>query len=315
MRSVFNRILCLLLVCALLPAAVWAEALYTPAGYPLSWYQQQAQNADPTQAFVQVIPHETPVRLAQNAAMNNELCWYTAFDMQEVNGVPFTLVKQTVTGFDEAGNIVWQSLYADQDIFFYDGRVLENGKTFTWGALAASNGTRWYALCLEGVDANGSELAFGGLIELLDEVRAVPVRAEFEAEPVRVDGKPFLEITCPQSPVRYVESLTDMPEEPGWEFTIVYENTGDSAFTLTHMEHVFFDGDEFAMDSAFRAETVAEWRGEGGVVFQPGDRWEDSNYQPMYEGFDTLFIRVTGTDESGEELSFTGRIDLVRQPQ
>ncbi len=301
-----------LMVALLLTGAATAETLYTPADYPLEWYQTQPENVDPTRAYVAVTAYAAQVRLKQNAAANNELRWHTAFSIQERNGIPFTLTKQTTTLFDASGEIIAQELYAQEDIFFYESHTLEDGNSFEWGALTAPCDARWYTLCAEGVDANGNELAFGGVIELLEEVEAVPERADFEVEQIPVEGKAFIRITCPDSPVRYTPSMPELQGEPGYEMATVYENTGNSAFTITQVEYALFNGDAFFVNSFYDGETVAEWRGEGGNVLQPGESWTDYTYEPVMD-FDTIFTRVTGLDESGEEMTFVGRIDLLRE--
>lgn len=174
-KFVLPAVLGALLVCAavavflLLNEKPAAEPAVTYEPFTYQWYRQAQTPAD-GQAFVSITVEEDPVPVIEDPEYPVGYGWIFCFNIEEVNGVPFTVEKITYQLFaSETNSGTWT--YENDDILNTLGSpILLKGKTAQWWGGLQYQGMIGAALALEGTDANGNALTFYRYVELSQEL-------------------------------------------------------------------------------------------------------------------------------------------------
>jgi len=283
-----------------------------PADYPLEWYLNPAPNADSSRAYVELVPRKTPVRL-ENLTISEDPMWPVGFDIVEKNGVSFTIDKISLIHFAKDGTQLASEVYAARDLREFMNDVLADGNISEWNNLTSLYEASYYCMAVEGTDAGGNKLAFGNAIELINEMEEIPVRSDFDASPEAQTGRAHMQLAFQEGDSLYItRGGNEYSGEDAWVYHLELENTGDAPFTLNSFEFVYFSGEEVFTKAEYNGEYIAEWRGEGGNVFQPGDKWVMDVFEPLHP-MDMLGIRIKGTDGQEGELFFTAKVNFLRE--
>ena len=137
--------------------------VYEP--YTYEWYQQAQQPVD-GQAFVRIWLEEEPVPVIKDADFPNGIGWYFCFNIDEVNGVPFTVEKAVYQLYATETDVGTWTFEGEEIISTLGNPMIVNGKTATWWGGMKYQGIKSAALALAGTDANGNKLIFGKYVEL-----------------------------------------------------------------------------------------------------------------------------------------------------
>ena len=293
-----------------LPAPSYEPVL--PADFPLDWYLHPALNSEPSAAYVELVPHKTPVRLMQ-VAISPDPCWEVGFDIIEQNGVSFTIEKITLIHFAADGSRLASEVYAARELHEFINDVLADGSISMWNNLTSLYDAAYYCMAVEGTDEHGNKGAFGGAIELINEMEENPVRSDFDVPPAPQAGRAHMTFSFQEGDSLYItRGGNEYTGEDIWQYHLEAENTGEAPFTLISFEFVYFNGEELFTKAEYNGKYIADWRGEGGNVFQPGDRWVMDLFDPLHP-MDMLGVRVKGTDGQEGELTFTAKVNFVRE--
>lgn len=299
----------LLLCCALMLSLTAAAA--EPAGpMTLEYYQSAVPNDDPARAYVELTPYENPIYQIFFEDVQQK-GWYYSYTIREVNGVPFTMKALAETMYDAAGEVLaYQRM---EDLSFFHTQLLENGEWQEFGMrIHEPTDVRWIAYQLDGTDANGKELSFHCLYELLREEKPVKTLAEFQVEQHKQEGKPFMVLGSDPSPVYAVKDENNAEVSHWWQYHMVFENTGDAPFAVSTLNEVVFNGESVMIDSQYEAQSVAGWCDQEDCVIEPGEHWVIECAMPVQD-LTAVGMRLTGTDANGEEMSFVGMFELLHE--
>lgn len=278
---------------------------------PLADYQE-AENTDPQKAYVRFVNNENPL-YQMHFDDTQEDGWRSSFYIKEVNGVPFTLAYLQITWYDARGHVLDTYGFTQEELMEIGSVVLENGSQFGLGyGSSRTPKAKWVGVEVEGSDANGNELAFTNLVELLSEHRPEVPLDTFLAPQEPQEGKPFIAVGADPNPV-WISEMYLVPEEPyWWKFYVYFENTGSTAFTVTGAEYIYYNGDVMANREQYGVEALMDLSQQREPVLEPGERWEIETFTPLQD-MTQLGIRLTGTDESGAEMSFVGCVSLLHE--
>ncbi len=308
-RSGFCFVLLTLCFAVVLPFAVMTQATAAEPR-PLEYYKTLVPNDDSAKAYLELVPYENPVyRMYFEDAQANG--WHYSYSIEEVNGIPFTLTALTETMYDADGQVILHQTM--KDLFFFDNLRMADGAWQEYGMrIDQPSAVRWVAYEIDGVDDSGNQQSFHCLFELLVEDKPLQKQADFTAEQLRQDGRPFMMISGDPALVYAVKNETN-PENPyWWQYDMVFENAGDTAFVVSSLNEVGFNGEDVMYDSNYTARSVAGWCDEEDCVIEPGERWVIPCAMPV-QNLTSLGMRLTGTDENGEEMSFTGVIEFLHE--
>lgn len=290
------------------PAATAAPVL--PADYPLSWYQNQPANEDTAKAYVDVVPHRLEARLMETG-FGEEPRWDIGFDVVERNGIDFHPEKMTLIQFTPEGGVYSTEVIAARELGEYvDAELNQDNPYFEWRTMSCDYEAGWYGLALEGVDANGNALAFGDVIQLINEPQSMPVKADFFVEQAPVSGKPFLTITAKEGDtIHLTHGAHPYTGDPAYCFTQLVTNSGDAPLNVISYQITFFNGEERFLYSDNAGESFARWCGETSTTIQPGQTWVMETFEPD-NPVDLICYCIVGETEDGEEMRFTGYLHL-----
>lgn len=297
----------LALCCALLVpfAAMAQENDYEPL--PLDYYQTPIINDDPSRAYVEMIPYTNPVYQIFFEDVQSQ-GWQYNYYFEEVNGVPFTLTALHEILYNADGQViraqVTEDLYFFETLRLTDGVWQEFGMRFEQPADA-----RWVAYQMDGVDDAGNQQSFHCLFELLAEEKPAQSPADFQLEQQMEAGKPFMALYSDPEVVYASKDGNQESAEYWWAYNMVFENTGEGAFTAHTLNEVGFNGEAVVFDSVYSAQNVISWCDEEDCVIEPGERWVIECAMPVQE-LAAVGMRLTGTDSNGNEMSFVGMFEL-----
>lgn len=279
----------------------------------LAAYQAEIENTDSQKAYVRFVHNENPIY--QTLFEDTQtLGWRGHFYLKEVNGVSFTINLLQEALYDAQGNVLDFMYFTQEDLLEFGACVvLENGDLFDFGyGFGDMPECKWVGFVAEGVDAKGNELAFHNLVELLPEIKpAVPLDT-FLTRQEPEEGKPFIVTGATPNPVFLTEANLSDTQPYWWEYVIYYENTGSAPFIVTGVEEIFYNGDAMVLRSESSAEALMDWSGQKNCVIEPGECWEVESVAPLQD-ITMCGLRLTGTDESGNEMSFVGSFDLLHE--
>ena len=290
------------------PAATAVPVL--PADYPLSWYQNQPANEDTAKAYVDVVPHRLQARLMETG-FGEDPRWDIGFDVVERNGIDFHPEKMTLIQFTPEGGVYSTEVIAARELSEYvDAELNQDNPYFEWRTMSCDYEAGWYGLALEGVDANGNALAFGNVIQLLNEPQPMPEKADFFVEQAPVSGKPFLTITAKEGDtIHLTPGAHPYTGDPAYLFTQLVTNSGDAPLNVISYQITFFNGEERYLYSDNAGESFARWCGETSTTIQPGQTWVMETFEPDTP-VDLICFCIVGETEDGEEMRFMGYLHL-----
>lgn len=307
MRKMF--VILLLALCLLLPLAASAEGAITPLD--LEYYQAAAEETAPDQANVQFVPYENPVDMIHLDDSNTDYWMYT-FYLKETHGVPVTITSLQETVFDQDGAVQDCRYYVTEDMLDWgadlelkDGQVFEYGMRFDdWPQLG------YVGYLMEGVDANGNQMAIHGLMELSHEYAPVWTVEEFQQQPEQ-EGVAAMRFTLDDD-----QSVYLMEVQMGssamwmWECQPSFENTGDTAFTLVGMDMVLFNGESMYWSRRYSPEAAADLFEMESLTVNPGESYSYSTRATL-DSINIWGQRLYVMDENGTEMSFVAWAELL----
>ena len=289
--------------------AVDIPQMLSATDHPVEWYQQPAVN-EAGKAYVKLTALQSPVKLTAQNEEPQSYRWNIVYTFEEVNGIPFTVTRMTEMFFDSEGNVVdpWV-MGSDEFVGFFQESTLVSGKNYGYniGRLLSSDSA--YAVVLEGVDANGNELAFPLYIPLSQEAEKILTPADF-APAVQEEGKAFISMTADADPVPLVEDpLFD--GNLGWFFNVQMQNETEIPFTPDGLTLALFDGDRMSSVINMPGTQVQEWlggeafvMGENSVLYEDAARKQEITH---------IGLRLTGTDAGGNQLAFAVLMELCQE--
>lgn len=280
-----------------------------PADYPMEWYQKPAENVD-GKAYVKLTALQSPVKLTAIEDAPQPYAWNIVFTFEEVNGIPFTVTRMTEVFFDADGNIIdpWV-MGSDEFAGFFQESTLVPGKTYGYNLNRLISTDIAYGVAIEGVDENGSELAFSLYIPLSQEIEKTLTPADF-AQVTQEEGKAFISMTAEADPVPLVED-SFFDGNQGWYYAVNMQNETDIPFTPDGMTLAFFNGDKMSSVINMPGAQVQEWlgcesfvKGENSIMYRDAARKHDVTH---------VGLRLTGRDTNGNELAFAVLIELAQE--
>ena len=289
--------------------AVDIPQMLSATDHPVEWYQQPAVN-EAGKAYVKLTALQSPVKLTAQNEEPQSYRWNIVYTFEEVNGIPFTVTRMTEMFFDSEGNVVdpWV-MGSDEFVGFFQESTLVSGKNYGYniGRLLSSDSA--YAVVLEGVDANGNELAFPLYIPRSQEAEKILTPADF-APAVQEEGKAFISMTADADPVPLVEDpLFD--GNLGWFFNVQMQNETEIPFTPDGLTLALFDGDRMSSVINMPGTQVQEWlggeafvMGENSVLYEDAARKQEITH---------IGLRLTGTDAGGNQLAFAVLMELCQE--
>ena len=287
------------------------DAPLLPPDFPPEWYREPAENIE-GQAYLHISPWQSPVLLTPVEDAPFPYVWNVVFSMEETNGVPFTITRMTEVFFNENGEIgdVYIMGHAEATDFFQD-EALQPHKSYAYNIGRPACGDTGYGLALEGVDENGYERAFSLYIPLSQEIEKQLTPEDF-VPAAREEGKAFIAMTPESNPFPLVkDDFFDGGQ--GWYFNMEIQNETDIPFTPGQMTLALFSkGDMYSVIN-MPGSLVQEWLGaERFVKDESSLSYRDAAcLQPI----DQMGLRLTGTDDGGNELTFAVLVDLAQEPE
>lgn len=287
------------------------DAPLLPPDFPPEWYREPAENIE-GQAYLHISPWQSPVLLTPVEDAPFPYVWNVVFSMEETNGVPFTITRMTEVFFNENGEIgdVYIMGHAEATDFFQD-EALQPHKSYAYNIGRPACGDTGYGLALEGVDENGYERAFSLYIPLSQEIEKQLTPEDF-APAVREEGKAFIAMTPESNPFPLVkDDFFDGGQ--GWYFNMEIQNETDIPFTPGQMTLALFSKGNMYSVINMPGSLVQEWLGaERFVKDESSLSYRDAAcLQPI----DQMGLRLTGTDDGGNELTFAVLVDLAQEPE
>lgn len=168
------------------------EQAIKPANYPRKWYQQHAVNEE-GKAYLKFEIGETPIKMREVRNQDYEYGWQILFNFSEINGVSFTVDKLTQVFFNPDNSIeTIGCLTGDECERYWDRHVIEANSYHDFNTDPPTSSANGYGIALEGVDANGNELAFGFYVPLSTELAETFKPADFQLDSKPEEGKAFI---------------------------------------------------------------------------------------------------------------------------
>ena len=189
---------------------------------------------------------------------------------------------------------------------FWQTAMFQSGQGYGYNVGRYADGCIGYGAALEGIDANGNELAFGLYIPLSQEMEKVFTPADFQQEAARDDNKAYIEIVPDNDPIPLIENA-EFSGGKGWEYLFTIRNTSDVAFTFHQLTEVEFGSETVLYKGVFTAEqTECETLSKDGepLLHNGGVGLQDAT---------GIGILVEGTDANGNELSFTKYVAFAQE--
>lgn len=307
MRKMFVALL--LALCLLLPLVACAEDAPTPMN--LEYYQAAAEETAPDQANVQFIPYQNPVDMIHMDDTNTD-AWQYSFYLKETHGVPCTITSLQETLFDQGGAVQDCRYFVTEDMLGWganldlkDGQVFEYGMRFDdWPQLSH------VGYLIEGVDANGNQLAIRGLMELSHEYAPVWTVEEFQQQPEQ-EGVASMRVSLDDDQaVCLTEKQMGSDAIWVWDYLPSFENTGDTAFTLVGMDSVLFNGESMYWSMRYSPEATADLFEMESLTVAPGESYSYSEFSPL-QSISMVGLRLHVMDENGTEMSFAAWAELL----
>lgn len=302
MKTFLSVLLALML---LLCSAAAEDVVRSPM--PIENYQEAVQAPSADQAFVKFVPYENQV-YQTHFDDNDSDGWQYSFYLKEVNGIPFTVTLMHETFYDRQGRVISFEYFPQEEMQNWGMCLqLEDGALFEYGMrVDGMPDCRWAGYVVEGVDANGSELRFRGLIEFLPDSMPVQTADMFREQPaedaaVWVSGVPA--------------SVKAIRREDGsfwWAYKERIENRSDAAVEVIALQEVLLNGENMQSAMSLSAEALMDWCGEEDALLAPGESWELDCMMPVQE-LTMVGLRFSGADENGKEISAVGCIDLLHE--
>ena len=287
------------------------DAPLLPPDFPPEWYREPAENIE-GQAYLHISPWQSPVLLTPVEDAPFPYVWNVVFSMEETNGVPFTITRMTEVFFNENGEIgdVYIMGHAEATDFFQD-EALQPHKSYAYNIGRPACGDTGYGLALEGVDENGYERAFSLYVPLSQEIEKQLTPEDF-APAVREEGKAFIAMTPESNPFPLVQDAF-FDGGQGWYFNMEIQNETDIPFTPGQMTLALFSKGNMYSVINMPGSLVQEWLGaERFVKDESSLSYRDAAcLQPV----DQMGLRLTGTDDGGNELTFAVLVDLAQEPE
>lgn len=159
-----------LIVCLLMNDKPSGEPanLYEP--YTREWYQQE-QTPVAGQAFVRIKARENPVYAVKDESVPDGAMWFYEFQIQEQNGIAFTIEEAVLTTFRTNGTTAREVFTSDEITGFFGTCVLDDDHTIPWGGGFPIQNVSGMGMLITGTDEKGNHLEFHGYVELLQEIR------------------------------------------------------------------------------------------------------------------------------------------------
>ena len=286
------------------------DAPLLPPDFPPEWYREPAENIE-GQAYMHISPWQSPVLLTPVEDAPFPYVWNVVFSMEETNGVPFTITRMTEVFFNENGEIgdVYVMGHAEATNFFQD-EALQPHKTYSYNIGRPVCGDTGYGLALEGLDDNGYEHAFSLYIPLSQEIEKQLTPEDF-APAAREEGKAFIAMVPESNPFPLVkDDFFDGGQ--GWYFPLEIENETDIPFTPEQLTLAMFSEGKMYSVINVPGSLVQEWM--GAESFVKGESSLSYRDAACLQPIDQMGLRLTGTDDGGNELTFAVLVDLAQEP-
>lgn len=280
-----------------------------PPDHPVEWYQQPAENVE-GKAYVKLTAMQAPVKLTAIEDAPLPYAWNIVYEFQEINGIPFTVTRMTEVFFDSEGNIVFSlEMGSDEFAGFFEESTLIPGKNYGYNLSRLISTDVAYGVILEGVDANGNELAFPLYIPLSQEIEKTLTPADF-VQAGQEEGKAFISMTAEEDPAPLVaDSFFDGNQ--GWYFAAQIQNESDIPFTPDELTLALFNGEKMYSVIHMPGSQVQEWlgcesfvKGESSITFRNAACRQEITH---------VGLRLTGTDANGNDLAFAVMIELAQE--
>ena len=287
------------------------DAPLLPPDFPPEWYREPAENIE-GQAYLHISPWQSPVLLTPVEDAPFPYVWNVVFSMEETNGVPFTITRMTEVFFNENGEIgdVYIMGHAEATDFFQD-EALQPHKSYAYNIGRPACGDTGYGLALEGVDENGYERAFSLYVPLSQEIEKQLTPEDF-APAVREEGKAFIAMTPESNPFPLVQDAF-FDGGQGWYFNMEIQNETDIPFTPGQMTLALFSKGNMYSVINMPGSLVQEWL--GAERFVKGESSLSYRDAACLQPIDQMGLRLTGTDDGGNELTFAVLVDLAQEPE
>ena len=139
----------------------------------MEWYLKPVEN-EAGKAFVKLTALQSPVKLTVGNEEPQTHERNIVYTFEEINGIPFTVTRMTEVYFNSECMITEAFVMGSNEFAgFFQEATLVSGKTYGYNVGRFLSTDVAYGVVMEGVDANGNELAFPLCVPLLQEVENI----------------------------------------------------------------------------------------------------------------------------------------------
>ena len=143
------------------------QPVITP--YSLAWFQEQDVPED-GKAFVRISSDQNPVMAQPNPDGGDRNIWHYQLLFIEENGIPFKITELTTQPFN--GDLPKSAIIENEEwlsTVWGDNNIPANGIQYLGSGMPVQAITHT-GILIKGVDANGNELEFRGIVEFSQEL-------------------------------------------------------------------------------------------------------------------------------------------------
>lgn len=285
-----------------LPASGTQTEGQQESSFTFAWFQQPDENI-PGKAFIHMAPLTSPVPLMEDAQFSSQYIWQIQFTIEEQNGIPFKVERFTEVFFNQEQESMDTYVRVGEECErFWASLTFEANSMCSYNVTRPVGGCIGYGAVLEGRDANGQALTFKVFIPLSQEIHRSARPEDFAETAEPEEGKAFLRISVPESPVPQVYDPV-FEGDWGWNYGYVAENTTDVPFTVEHVREVLFRNDAEAFSNTYDQEQLSRWEISCSVTADaPFFGGSGTN---CLQGFTGVGVAIEGVDANGNALTFT----------
>lgn len=143
------------------------QPIITP--YSLAWFQEP-DVPEEGKAFIRISSDQNPVMAQPNPDGGDRNIWYYQLSFIEQNGIPFTITELTTQPFN--GDLPKNAIIENEEWLasvWGDNTIPANGIQYLGSGMPVQAITQM-GILIKGVDANGNELEFRGIVDFSQEL-------------------------------------------------------------------------------------------------------------------------------------------------
>ncbi|NLO85047.1 MAG: helix-turn-helix domain-containing protein [Clostridiales bacterium] len=282
-----------------------------PADYSWDWYQQPAA-VEVNKAYLTFTATNTPIKLIEVNNAPTPYRWDIIFGIEETNGVAFTITKMTEAFFQEDHSQMDHRVFMGSEcVRFFDTYTFEANTKYEYNLGKSVKPIIGYGIALEGIDANGNDLAFGFYVPLSQEVVEQLTDEDFQLDSkLPQEGEAFLRITPDENPA-YLIFDTEYDGDLAWRFSFSIANESGVDFMPSSMIIAFINNGVVIQQFQYNEDNIAQMYGSD--TFSKGDDPFTPSIGTYKQDLTGIGCMMTGIDANGNELVFASYVTLISE--